>query len=195
MSEPRNPGPAKSTTSKPAAKLGTFTARDSVTIERLLPASAEAVWDYLTNPSRLRTWLAGGTVDLRKGGIIALNFDLIDCPGREDMHGTMQGTITACEPPRLLAYTWGENETRGRGIPDSLVTFELQPAAKGQTLLRLTHKRLAPKDMSPVAAGWHAHVDVLLARLENREPRPFNDSYESLEPQYHAALIASGHKA
>lgn len=173
------------------ANLGRFTARDSVVIERLLPAPVEKVWDYLTKPARLRTWLAGGKVDPRKGGIIHLDFDLIDCPGREEMHGTMLGTITEYDPPRLLAYAWRENRARLHGIPDSMVTFELQPVSNGQTLLKVTHTRLKPKDMSPVAAGWHAHVDVLTARLNGREPGPFKENYQSLEPQYRKLLELS----
>jgi uncharacterized protein YndB with AHSA1/START domain len=92
--------------------LGRFSARDSVVIERLLPGSVELVWRYLTDPLQMKSWLAGGTVDLRVGGAIHLDFDLIECPGRENVHGLMDGIITACDPPHVLAYTWGESGSR-----------------------------------------------------------------------------------
>ena len=73
--------------------------------------------------------------------------------------------ITRCEPPRALAYTWGGSP----GQP-SEVLFELKAQDKG-TLLTLTHRKLADRAaMVDVAAGWHAHLRVLSARLEGHQP-------------------------
>jgi len=170
------------------APLGRFPDQQSVVLERILPGSPTVVWSYLTDPTHLKTWLAGGTVDLRVGGLFELDFDLIVCPGREDVHGTMQGLITACDPPRLLVYQWGESGTRKRNEPDSLVTFELTPTDAAHTLLTLTHTRILPRDLSPIAGGWHIHLDVLEARLNHREPTHFMDAWHQIEPEYRKLL-------
>jgi uncharacterized protein YndB with AHSA1/START domain len=168
--------------------LGSFPDDGSVRIERLLPGPIEQVWSYLTDPLRLKTWLAGGTIDLRPGGIIDLDFDLIDCPGRENVHGTMIGSITACNPPTLLAYTWGESGSRAAGEPDSLISFELADANGGETLLVLTHTRVLRKDLSLIGAGWHVHLDVLIDRMTGRMPGHFMDAWSLLEPEYRKLL-------
>jgi uncharacterized protein YndB with AHSA1/START domain len=164
--------------------LGRFASNDSVVLERLLPGSVEQVWSYLTDPVLLKTWLAGGTVDLYTGGALHLDFDLIECPGRETVHGTMEGIITVCNPPTLLVYTWGESGSRAAGDPDSQVAFELQPATDSQTLLTLTHTRIVTKDLPSIGAGWHVHLDVLTDRLLDRQPGHFMDAWYALEPRY-----------
>jgi uncharacterized protein YndB with AHSA1/START domain len=73
-------------------RLGSGGISDSITLERVLPKPIDHVWRYLTEPKALAGWLAGGTIDLRVGGAINLDFDLIECPGRENMHGTVVGS-------------------------------------------------------------------------------------------------------
>ena len=90
------------------------------------------------------------------GDTINLDFDLIQCSGRENMHGTMSGVITAFEPPRLLAYSW--NEGGASADPESTVTFELIPFGENETNLILTHIRIRREELSGIAAGWHVHV-------------------------------------
>jgi uncharacterized protein YndB with AHSA1/START domain len=91
----------------------------------------------------------------------------------------MHGRITACNPPKLLAYTWNESS----GEP-SQVTFELSRQADKVRLV-LTHSRLATRDdMIGVSAGWHAHVDVLIDRLNNEQPESFWPMYTRLEAVY-----------
>jgi uncharacterized protein YndB with AHSA1/START domain len=166
------------------ASLGSFPSSDSVRIERELPAPIDRVWSYLTDPALLKSWLAGGSVNLHVGGIIDLDFDLIDCPGREEVHGTLQGIITVCNPPTLLAYTWGESGYRAAGNPDSLVTFELTAIDEVQTLLSITHTGVAKADRSLMGAGWHVHVDVLEDRLNARTPGHFMNAWNLIEPKY-----------
>jgi uncharacterized protein YndB with AHSA1/START domain len=93
-----------------------------------------------------------------------------------DHRGT--GRVTAWERPRLLAFTWRD------GPAASHVSFELTPVAGG-THLVLTHRRLdLPGDFVPAAAGWHAHLDMLEARVAGRAPEPFWERHESLERLY-----------
>jgi hypothetical protein len=41
-----------------------------------------------------------------------------------------------------------------------------------------------------VAAGWHAHLDLLLARATGAEARPFWDGWTGLREEYEARLLA-----
>jgi uncharacterized protein YndB with AHSA1/START domain len=51
------------------------------------------LWDALTNAERLPRWFAKVTGDFKLGGRYAIE-------------GNASGTITRCEPPRILALTW-----------------------------------------------------------------------------------------
>ena len=95
----------------------------------------------------------------------------------------MHGTVTRCEPPRVLAYTWGD------GDDASDVTFEIEPRPDGEVLLIVTQRRLrSVAGMANVAAGWHAHLGILLDVLENRPPRGFWSTHGRLEAAYRTLL-------
>ena len=80
----------------------------------------------------------------------------------------MKCEITEIDPPRKLAFTWG----RSGGV-----SFELEPRGE-RVLLTLVHRRLPDQEsLLNVSGGWHAHLDVLEARLEDREPAPFWDEW------------------
>ena len=53
---------------------GVVTEAGAVRFERLLPAPVERVWDYLTDSELRRKWFAGGEMELRPGGAMALLF-------------------------------------------------------------------------------------------------------------------------
>lgn len=91
----------------------------------------------------------------------------------------MEGRITEIDPPRKLTITWGKSGG---------VTFELE--SRGDTvLLTLTHNRLPGRtDTLNVSAGWHAHLDILAARLSGSEPEPFWDHWASLRQDYDQRL-------
>lgn len=165
-------------------------AADTVRIERLLPGPPERVWAYLTDPDKRRLWLAGGEIELRVGGRADLVFhnDVLtghdDPPPAKHAHqggeARMSGRVTACEPPRLLAYTWGE----GAGEDASEVRFDLAPQGES-VLLVVTHRRLHGRDtMISVASGWHTHLGVLLDRLHGRAPASFWPTHTRLEREY-----------
>lgn len=168
---------------------GMVTAPGTVRIERILPGPIERVWEYLTDRDKRGTWLASGEMDLRVGGDVDLVFrnseltpDDIQPPPKYAKHAEesrMHGRITACDPPRLLSYTWGDPEQA-----PSEVSFELSPS-DGKVLLRVTHKRLATRgDMVSVSGGWHAHLGILVARLEGRTPDAFWSMIERLDEEY-----------
>lgn len=158
-------------------KPATIIAPGTVRLERVLPGPAQRLWEHLTDEHKRGLWLAPGPIETRVGGAVLLRFNHADL-SHEAMPAAMRecvdqcaescGVVTRWEPPRVLAYTWGEawGDT-------SEVTFELHE--QGDTVrLVVTHERLADRDtMVNVAGGWDAHLGVLHDRLSNRTPRGF----------------------
>ncbi len=167
----------------------------TVRFERLLPGPLERVWSYLTDSEKRGTWLAAGEMDLRVGGHVEHVFDNSHLTGHDDAppakyakhagESRMHGQITAVEPPRLLAYTWGEPSGG-----ESEVTFELSSRGE-KVLLVLTHRRLANREeMVGVAGGWHVHLDILANRLEGEDPPSFWPTHTRLEAEYEQRIPA-----
>jgi uncharacterized protein YndB with AHSA1/START domain len=173
---------------------GVFTEPGTVRFERLLPGPIERVWTYLTESDKRGTWLATGEMELRVGGLVELNFRHADLsPQAESIpekykqyeYGTsFTGRITACDPPRLLSHTWGEETGE-----ESEVTFELFPRGE-QVLLVLTHRRLGDdRDLLlSVASGWHTHLGILIDRLNDRVPQGFWSVHTRMEEEYERRL-------
>ena len=151
-------------------------------IQRLLPGPIERIWAYLTDSELRRKWLASGQMEMKAGAPFELvwrNSELTDPPGmRPEGFGEehkMQSRITECDPPRKLSFTWGNNGD---------VTFELAPAGN-RVLLTVIHRRLADRNMTlMVGAGWHMHLDILVARASGTEPEPFWDGWSRLKKEY-----------
>jgi uncharacterized protein YndB with AHSA1/START domain len=172
-------------TAAPAA-YGSRTAPDSLTIQRLLPGPVERVWAYLTESELRRQWFASGTMELRPGASFELvwrNAELTDPPGERPADKAEEHrktcTITAVEAPRLLAFEFG-----GDG------TVEITLEKRGErVLLTLIHSGLTTRGLLlGVSAGWHAHLDILVARLCGERPAPFWEHYATLRAEYEARL-------
>jgi uncharacterized protein YndB with AHSA1/START domain len=167
---------------------GTSPADGEVRIERWLPGPVERIWAYLTESDKRGVWLAPGDMELRVGGRVEHRFRHADLSHEKtppapyaayaDGH-VMYGTVTRCEPPHLLSYTWGDQ------AEDSEVVFELSPVRTGEVKLVVTQRRLrSAAGMANVAAGWHAHLGILLDRLHGRAPRGFWSTHGRLEAAY-----------
>lgn len=100
-----------------------------VLLSRTYDATAEDVWDAITDPDRLRRWFLPVSGDLREGG----NFQL---------EGNAGGDILTCSPPKLLRVTFG-GET-------SIVEVRLTPRGE-RTTVELEHT--VPPDMTAGGAG------------------------------------------
>jgi uncharacterized protein YndB with AHSA1/START domain len=176
-----------------ARSYGEVTDRGTVRIQRVLPGPIERVWAYLTESDKRAKWLASGPMELRAGGKLTHNFRHADlspkkeptpesCKQYENGVG-FTGTVTRCEPPRLLTYTWAESMGS-----ESEVTFELTPQDEN-VLLVVTHRRLPDrKTMVDVAAGWHNHLDVLVDHLYGIDPQPFWSTHLRLQGVYEKRL-------
>ena len=170
------------------ASYATVIAPLTVRIQRVLPGPIERVWSFLTESELRGRWLASGEMHLESSGGVELVFDNstltendIAAPAKYAKQAgavRMRGRILACEPPRLLAYTWGESEHA------SEVRFELSPRGD-EVHLVLTHSRLSDREeMLSVAGGWHTHLGILLDRLQGREPAGFWKTHAQVEAEY-----------
>src|SRR5262249_49433030 len=107
---------------------------------RRYAASAEELWAALTTEAQLGRWLgAEVSIEPKVGGKIVLRL-----PGGERMNGA----ILRFDPPRLLEYSWQENQHE----PESTVTFEVSSAGSGAVLV-LEHRRLDPGSVVGFGAG------------------------------------------
>ncbi len=116
--------------------------------ERILAHPPERVWSALTDPEELSGWhptpfelepTVGGWVRYLAGGEPAI----------------ADGKVTAYEPPRLLAHTWGEDSLR----------WEIRPHAAGSMLV-LTHAFGDRFKAARDAAGWHLCLAALSSSLD-----------------------------
>jgi uncharacterized protein YndB with AHSA1/START domain len=166
----------------------------TVRLERMLPGPIERVWAYLTESEKRGKWFASGPMELRAGGKLEFHFhnsklapQAEPTPERFKQYEgmTSPGRVTRCEPPNLLSFTWGDEQSG-----ESEVTFELSSRDK-EVLMVLTHRRLPNRrEMINVASGWHVHVGVLIDQLKGREPQPFWSTLERLEAEYDQRLPA-----
>src|ERR1700742_110866 len=83
--------------------------------------------------------------------------------GVPDEH-RMQSRIVALDPPRTLVIAW-------KNTGD--VAFELEPRGD-KVLLTVIHRRFPDRaSLLSHSAGWHAHLDLLVARATGQQPTPF----------------------
>ena len=167
---------------------GVLTEPATLKIQRVLPGPIERIWAYLTESDLRRQWLAAGEMEMKVGAPVELvwrNNELTNPTGERPAgfgeEHRMQSRITELDPPRKLAITWGS--TGG-------VTFELEPAGN-EVLLTVIHRRVADRaTLMNVSAGWHAHLDILVARATGKEPEPFWDALSRLRKEYDRRLPA-----
>jgi uncharacterized protein YndB with AHSA1/START domain len=111
-------------------------------IERHLPHSIERVWRAVTDPAEMRQWFVADVPWTPEAG-------------EEFAAGGDSGRITALEPPRLIAWTWGVER----------YSFELTPDGDASILV-FTHvfdPKLGPDWQH--AAGWETYFNRLDAHL------------------------------
>lgn len=170
-------------TDSTAAPHGRLVEPTTLEIQRLLPGPIERVWSYLTEDALRRKWLAAGAMDLTVGAQFELvwrNDELTDPPGRRPAdfgpEHRMASRILAVEPPRRLAFAWGSE--------GGSVDMTLAPRGD-KVLLTIVHRRIVSRDgRLSIAAGWHAHLDVLAAKLDGSVAAPHWDRWTALKAEY-----------
>ena len=112
-----------------------------VVAARTYDTTVDDLWDAVTNKERIPRWFLPVSGDLRLGG-------------RYQLQGNAGGTITRCEPPRVVAMTWEF------GGEVTWLEVTLEPTADGRSLLRLEHVARVPDprwdEFGPgaVGVGW-----------------------------------------
>lgn len=119
---------------------------------RTFDHTAEEVWAMLTDPAKLPSWLAPGTIELRRGGRARLDFI--------DSGQVIDSVVTAFEPGRVVEYSWSTP-----GEPLRPVRWAVE-ASGGGAQLTLTLSIPFSEDVARGCAGWEAHLDMLAAALE-----------------------------
>ena len=168
---------------------GTLTDATTLRMQRRLPGPIERVWAYLTRSDLRQQWLASGDMPLRAGSSFELvwrNDELSDSAS-ERPDGFSAESRGACRmieaiPPRRLRYEW-------TGVGE--VCFELVPDGD-DIVLTLTHRRLEGEgQVLSVCAGWHAHLDRMVALLEGARPPSLWKEWKRLRGVYEVRLRAS----
>jgi uncharacterized protein YndB with AHSA1/START domain len=164
--------------------FGSLLDPQTLKIQRRVPGPIERVWRYLTESQLRRQWLAAGDMELNLGAgfeLVWRNDELTESQeprpeGFAEEH-RMRSHIVSVEPPHLLVFTWGEKET-------GEVEFQLESEGD-DVLLTVTHRRIAERAiLLRVGAGWHTHLDILVARLNDIQPQPFWPTWRRLHADY-----------
>jgi uncharacterized protein YndB with AHSA1/START domain len=148
--------------------------RPALRYARHYPHPPEKVWRALIEPSSLAAWFPA-RIDGERAPGATLRFVF-----EGDEGPVLEGKIHAFEPPRLLAYTWGEE----------LLRFELAAAGPhGQhcALVFTTtfgERSSAPRD----ATGWHMCLRALAAALREEPAADASEPFPALYQQYVARL-------
>jgi uncharacterized protein YndB with AHSA1/START domain len=171
----------------PKSEYGELLDKTTLRIERVLPGPIERVWAYLVEPEKRAKWLAAGPMELKAGGRIHFKFDHSNLSDEsppekyKDMCGeiSFESQVLQIEPPRLLKFTWPD--TTGEL---SEVEFRLAPRGD-EILLQITHAKLVKRtDLISTSAGWHTHLDVLVAVLTGKQHTTFWSGLIGLETEY-----------
>jgi hypothetical protein len=145
-----------------AKKNGVLVEPTTMRFERLLPGPIERVWEYLTKPELLTTWLSvAAAIDVREGGKVELTMD----------HG---------EPGKL------PEDVKAKLVDADKIT----PKVHGEDVLVLTHRRIIPKFAPQALGGWHTLLDLLEAQTRGEPAFDFFDRFEDNLKRY-AALSPS----
>ena len=140
---------------------GQVIAEAAVQFERLLSASTDKVWAFLTEPARIAEWYGEGVIEPREGGKV------------EFMGGHIKGVVTGWRPNQFFAHTWnvfspGESVS---GWPVSYLEFALAPEGD-KTKLILTHRPIMTRVQPQTMMGWHTFLDMLETGIAGKTISP-----------------------
>ncbi len=126
---------------------------EPIVLERVLDTNAEETFALLTEPDRLRRWLAvSASVDLRVGG----EYRMLCVPG----HAAV-GRITEIDPGKRVVYSWGWHGDDEVPPGSTSLIIELEPEGD-RTRVRFTHEGLVGAWAERHHDGWNQHLDRLV---------------------------------
>ena len=122
------------------------------TLSRSLPHDAALVWRTLTDPGRFPYWLAQGTIELRAGGEVRLEF--------AGSGTVINSSVTEYAEGRVLGFSWSSPAE-----PQRPVRLGLRQSG-AHTELEVTLGLPAEEDITKHCAGWEAHLAMLAAAID-----------------------------
>ncbi|TRW46994.1 SRPBCC family protein [Georgenia yuyongxinii] len=132
------------------------------------------VWATLTESARTVKWFGSWTGTPGTGGVVRVRMV------HEDGEHETTARIDACEPPKHLAVTTGE-EAGGWRLEMFLVD-----SGDGGTILRFVHHLPADAPVADTGVGWDFYLDNFAAAHEDRPLVVWDDYYPALLPYYEA---------
>ncbi len=144
----------------------------TVKFERRSKRSADRLWRAITDSDELTKWMRYPIkVDLRRGGEFYADFSPED---------PIHGVITALDPGKVFAYSWGR----------SVVEWTVEPDGEGSKYTFI-HQGLDRFDGDEgLYAGWHGFLDALDLHLDGEAMTKEEDAaeWERLKPIYKERL-------
>jgi uncharacterized protein YndB with AHSA1/START domain len=124
----------------------------TLVLARELGHSPAMVWQALTDPEQLREW-APFDSDRNLNTVGTAKLSTVGAPAEQ----MSESRVMRADAPRLLEYSWGEQDLR----------WQLEPLESGGTRLTLLHD-IDRRFIAIGAAGWHICLDVLERFLAGR---------------------------
>jgi len=131
-----------------------------------IAAEPEQVWAALTGAKFTKQYFFGRDIEIepRAGGSFAMRMP----DGRYDI----KGRVIEWDPPRRLSMTWGVAFAEFSELPESLVTYEIEPMG-GSVKLTMTeaHRWEVPDAiLAGGRQGWPLILSSLKSLLETGKP-------------------------
>lgn len=152
----------------------------ALSFERRLSHPVDVVWRAITERGELEHWFPCRVEVDALGPGADMTFRFEEMP-LENMPMTMTGRVTEFDPPRLFAFTWGEDHLR----------FELEPIAEEDaSVLRLTVLLGSRDKAARDGAGWHVCLDRLEGVLAGEVGS--SDDWRGLYDEYRRRGVPAG---
>jgi uncharacterized protein YndB with AHSA1/START domain len=132
--------------------LNTVNGRCVLRMERRVAHPQKKVWRAITEPEHLAHWFPSA---VQYDGLHPDAKLTFSDPGGDGP--ATNGVITELDPPRVFAFTWGDDHLH----------WELRPDGE-DCMLVLTHTFDDRAGAASFAAGWHTCVQALAAFLDGR---------------------------
>lgn len=142
------------------------TQQRDIVIEYQFSQSPKQVWRMLSEPELLAAWLLPNAIDAEFGRSFKAEVGQGFRLGKQ--LGGIDCEVLACEPERLLSYSW--RTERSAGDLDTVVTFVLEETANGGTYLRLVHSGFPQPNAQPVMLSVTALPRPITALLRIKAP-------------------------
>jgi uncharacterized protein YndB with AHSA1/START domain len=145
-----------------------MTDSNAVRRELFLPHPREAVWEALTDRGLLAQWLHPNDFEARLGHRFTFRVPPKPEVGFEGL--VVQSEVLELDPPNTLVLAWNAEDP----VADTRVSFRLEDAPDGGTLLRFEHAGFnldhpyGKHALKGAEYGW----GEILGRLEQRLSNP-----------------------